>query len=266
MLTNLSNKDFREDLILFNRMLSDNVNFAFARFSDGEVFMMQGQEILMGKDICKVKGQTHRIGFPEDDLKHFDPEQHEFQRQRLVEAFTHRQFNYFKGLSCRCCIGEKDFQWQLDLLMEGYDEQDVNLTWSNLLINANYMYYLHNTVPILLDKQIVFTLNKNRESINIPFKNKVKEFLIGPNCIVNDYHIIEDIKSWIQENDINNHVFLFAASSLSNMAIHQLYRDFPDNTYIDIGSSLNPFIEGIKSRRDYMRVLDGAPEMPKCIW
>ena len=42
-------------------------------------------------------------------------------------------FNYFKGISCRCCVGEVNFNWQL----ENLDGDKDNLTWANLLVNSN---------------------------------------------------------------------------------------------------------------------------------
>lgn len=261
-------KTFEGDFENIKNMLKRGENFAFSRFSDGEVFMMQGQEIIMAPDHCKVKGVVHKgIKYPEDDHKHFNPAAHEFFRQKLEDAFVHRQFNYFKGLSCRCCIGDKDWNWQLDLLKNGYEELDEqNLSWSNLLINSNYLKFVGSIEDMFLNKRIVMTINKNGHIEDLGF-NIVKDFRVGPNCIVNDFNVIEKIISWVEKNKIENHLFLFAASSLSNMAIHQLYKNFPNNTYMDIGSSLNPFIRGIKSRRNYMRQLDSGKVMYKsCIW
>ena len=49
-----------------------------------------------------------------------------------------------------------------------------------------------------------------------------------------------------------NHLFLFSAGSLSNLLCHELYSTYPSNTYIDIGSSLNPFM-GFPLDRRYLR-------------
>ncbi len=267
MITMPPNKTFDGDFDSFLKMLEGRESFAFSRFSDGEVFMMQGQEIVMAADHCKVKGRVHRISYPEDDYKHYDPEQHEFYREKLVEAFVHRQKNYFKGLSCRCCIGEADFKWQIELIEKGYDDCDQgHLTWSNLLINANYLKFLKEMYPVIFTYPIVMTVNKNAQLGDLGLDIK-KEFRVGPNCIVNDYSIIEEMLSYIRNNEITGHLFLFAASSLSNMAIHQLYKEFPSNTYMDIGSSLNPFMPGIGSRRSYMNQLNTEQVSYKlCIW
>jgi hypothetical protein len=267
-LIGLENKTFESDFNSIAMMITIGENFAFSRFSDGEVFMMQGQEIVMAKDYCKVKGVVHMgIGFPEDDYKNFNPDDHGFYRNKLEEAFVHRQHNFIKGLSCRCCIGEKDWEWQLNLLRKGHDDLDWNnLSWSNLFINANYLKFVDIMPSLFAKRKIVMTMNKNANLQDLPF-NIVKDFRVGPNCIVNDYGIIEEMISWIEKENIQNHLFLFAASSLSNMAIHQLYQRFPNNTYIDIGSALNPFVSGIRSTRNYMRQLDSKKvEYEPCIW
>lgn len=260
-------KTFKDDFNIIRDVLKRGENFAFSRFSDGEVYMLQRQEIIMSPEGALVGTKRLPGNYPEDDWKHYDPKSHEFYRQKLEEAIQYKADNYYKGLSCRCCIakGEENFQWQLDLIGPG-DEQ--NLTWSNLFINSNYLPFLNQYLEIFADKKIVMIINKNADIINwrIPFQ-PVKDFRVGPNCIVNDYDLIVKIMHWIDTNNIKDHVFLCAASSLSNMIIHQCYKEFPDNTYIDIGSTFNPFIDGIGSRRAYMNQINtGLIEGNPCIW
>ena len=90
-LTMPPNKTFKGDFYAIKEMLEGGENFAFSRFSDGEVFMMQGHEIVMAADHQNVKGKVVGVGFPEDDHKHFNPKEHEFYRQKLEDSFTHRQ-------------------------------------------------------------------------------------------------------------------------------------------------------------------------------
>ena len=82
----------------------------------------------------------------------------------------------------------------------------------------------------------------------------VKDFRIGSNCFIDNYDIIEDIKKYINDNNITDHVFLFSAASLSNLLAHQLYEMNDKNTYIDVGSTLNPIMDmtGWTGTRTYL--------------
>lgn len=258
----LENKTFSGDLNIVHKALERGENFAFSRFSDGEVYMLQKKEIILAKDRAKVGDKNLPGSYPEDDLKHYDPAIHEFYRQKLEDSLTHKQHNYIKGLSCRCCIadGEANFKWQLDLVGD-----DTNLSWANLFINHNYLDYLNKFIPTFREKRIVMILNKNGRMEESSLFPVVRLFPVGSNCMINDYGIIEEVKDYA--SNVKDHVFLCAASSLSNMIIHQCYSEYPQNTYIDIGSSLNPFIPGIGSRRAYMNQLStNRPEGVPCVW
>jgi hypothetical protein len=69
--------------------------------------------------------------------------------------------------------------------------------------------------------------------------------------MINDYGKIEDIKNWIRENNIENHLFLFSASTFSNFAIYELFKEFPNNSYVDIGTCLTPMMD-MPTERDYL--------------
>jgi hypothetical protein len=75
---------------------------------------------------------------------------------------------------------------------------------------------------------------------------------VGKNCIVNNHHLIEDIKEYIDKENIEDHVFLFSASSLSEILIHKLHQHNKKNTYVDIGTTLHPYL-GLDPARDYLR-------------
>lgn len=269
-LTTGSEKDFEADLFIIRDLLDRGEPFAFSRFSDGEVFMLQGMEIQLAQDFSIV-GPHFNAGthYAQDDWKHYQPSEHEFFRQKLEDSLRFRKDNYYKGLSCRCCIGgggeegQRFFDYQLSIVGEG-DEH--NLTWANLLINSNYLLYLDNIVPILQRKRVVMVVNELADTRPLGMDIRM-HFRIGPNCIVNNYGVIDEIKEYISREKIDDHVFLVAASSLTNMINHQAFSEFDGNTFIDIGSSLNPFMPGINSRRGYMdQVFGGARETRKCIW
>jgi len=79
-----------------------------------------------------------------------------------------------------------------------------------------------------------------------------QEFRVGYNAMINDYDKIDEIADWIEQNEITDHVFLFSASSFSALAIHKLFDKYPENTYINIGTTLNPMM-GMPVDRIYLK-------------
>ena len=147
-----------------------------------------------------------------------------------------------------------------------------NLTFSNLFMNGNYDKFINGFIKILNNRKVIVVLSKYAKVSNLPFK-VTKKFTVGENCMINDYSLIDVIKDYVYKNNINNHVFLFSAATLSNFLIHQLYKNFPHNTYIDIGSSLNPFfkMQGWKNSRRYLQEywLKAKPKLSinkNCYW
>ena len=241
----------------FNKLLNKlkkGENFAFSRFSDGELFMLQGKKVVLAKDHYITGDEKGHGIYPEEEQKNFDPEEHEFHRDRLIDAFQFRKKNYFKGVSGKVDVGEKDFKWQLNLYGHGDRE---HLTFSNVFINNNYPRFLNEFVPLLKKRPIIFVVNKKADLSKLLFNDFdiVKDFRIGSNCIVNDYHLVEEIKSYIKDNNIKDHVILCSASALSNYIVHQCYDDCNKNTYIDIGISLSPWLglDGWKYSRAYLQ-------------
>ena len=249
-------KDFREHFFLLYNKLKNCENFAFSRFSDGELRIMQNQELILGDTYYKIGDNIQSGAYYSEDRKNVNPHTHPHILEKLMEAYKFKKHNYFVGLSCKCCVGENDFQQMID--WRGGD--DEFLTWSNLWVNGNYDLFREYMIPEFSNHNIVYTLNENGNLNGLPFK-VVKDFRIGENCIVNEFNKHEEVVKWIEENNIKNHVFLFSASSLSNFIIYELFKKYGENTYIDIGTTLNIEL-GMKGIRGY---LIGANKKI-CIW
>ena len=95
-------------------------------------------------------------------------------------------------------------------------------------------------IPIYGDYKTVILCNERCDLSGCVFNSVVKDFRVGSNCIGNDIDKVDEMVEWVKENKPEGHLFLFAASSLGNMCIHKLHQVAPNNTYIDVGSSLNP--------------------------
>ena len=256
-------KNFENDFYRLLNLLKIGEPFAFNRFSDGELYILQNKELVLDARQVKVGQNVSEGIYKSEDFKRFHPEEHAFYRDRLVDAFKFRKKNYFKGLSCRCCVGEENFQWQLDF----HGDYDENFTWANLLVNGNYPKFIHEMYPLFNQYKTVLVCNENADLSVLPFL--VKDFRVGYNAMIRDYGLIDEIKRWISGNRIEGYLFLFSASSFSKMAIHQLYEFCETNTYIDVGTTLNPFM-GMRIDRTYLKSFwmgEKGPDINKiCIW
>ena len=240
-------KDFNKAFDSLLDKLENRENFAFSRFSDGELFIMQDKKVVLAES-SYITGDIEGFNrYTIEEQKEFIPGRDEKYRQKLLECYAHNQEGYFKGICTGTDphVGDENFKYMLDL--HGGDH--ANLTFSNLLINANYSRFIEEMVPVLCDRadehnEILYVVNENANTHRLPFKIK-KKFLIGSNCMIDSYHVAEEVGDYIRDNDIQNHIILCSAASLSNFVIYENFKENNNNTYLDIGSCLNPIL-GLK--------------------
>ena len=243
--------DYTKDFDKLKSKLISGENFAFLRFSDGEGFVLYDQYLELSERGYNLDGAQGYAYYGKEEYKVFDPQKHSFNRQKLIESLEYVAPNYYKGIPMRDSVAA--FSGIFDEIVENAGGDSEHLTFANLWNNANYPRFIEEIVPIFSDKKIVFVLNECANIEKLPFKVE-KDFRIGSNCFIDNYDIIREIKMYIHENDIKDHVFLLSAASLSNLLAHQLYKKYDCNTYIDIGSTLNPMMDmtGWTGTRTYL--------------
>ena len=104
-------KTFKDEFDKILNKLKNKENFAFSRFSDGELFIMQNKTIILAKDhyvTGRIKGPNI---YTEEEQKQFIPEKHQFYRQKVIECFKHKQHNYFFPFP-KCCLSDKAKRFQ----------------------------------------------------------------------------------------------------------------------------------------------------------
>lgn len=260
-------KKYKADFDKIIKMLVNNENFAFSRFSDGELFMIKDVPILIKENETYLGGKLFGIAnYTKEEIKEYDPKLHQKYRKLLITCLKHSQKNYFKGISCSCCNGKEHVDF-----MKRFSDDNFT-TFSNLLFNRNYEAFLDNVKFIFPKKKIILVINKFAKTSNLPF-NCIKIFKVGENCMVNDFSLIRKMQNFIESEKIKNHIFLFSAGSLSNFLIYKLFKKYKFNTYIDIGSALNPYCElkGWRETRGYLQEywLDKKPKLSSsygCYW
>jgi hypothetical protein len=263
-------KTFKEEFYYFLNKFKNKENFNLLRFSDGEMYILQNKKIELSaenvhvEDVVSSKDgfySTNTMLRPDYDQKLFNPIKHSLFRDYLIGSFLHTDYNYYKGISCKCCVGLENFNWQINQL--GGDSD--NITWSNVMLNSNYPLFLKEFYPLLKSRGVYVVCNEKANIDNISWiKGYIK---VGTDIFDNFENYIIEIKKFIEYNKINNEVFLFSASSLSNVIQYELSLDFPTNTYIDIGTTLSHEF-GIPILRGYIQdYFNGnLDRLQSCIW
>jgi len=241
--TDVNKKSFRGDLENLKMALENKSHFAFSKYADGELHILANKPINNGEFW-------------------FIPEDHSRNRQAMIDSFIYKEDGYYVGISCPCCIGgSKVHNWMKDRS----GQSAHNLTWANIFVNGNYQYYMDNIAPLFKEYEVYLVSNDRSNLDSLPFNIK-KHYQIGKNCWVENYDLIKTIKDDIFEEDIQNTLFLFCAGPFGNILAHQLWKYNKKNTYLDIGSTLNPFLLGEegKNTRGYLRGAESLKQI--CVW
>lgn len=222
-------KTFRNDIINFAKKIKNGDNFSFSKYADGEWAVIKNQAI-NNKEFW------------------FDPnnknDQHK--RQALIESLKYKHPNYYVGISCPCCQGINTFNEMYD-----FSEQDEeHLTWANLWVNSNYTYYLSNILPLYKQRHVVIFCNENAQIERLPFRPYM--FIpVKHNAWEYNWNLIDDAKKIISSIPSKNMLVLFCCGPFGNILCHELTKFDDHHTYLDIGSTLNPFLKSAGFERHY---------------
>lgn len=231
----VTNKNFNNDLKVIFDSLVKKEKFSFSKYADGEF------AILINKNITNCDNWTFN---PITDKKY---------RDELLHSFRYNEVGYYVGISCPCCVGDNDTKWMRD----NVGVRAENLTWANIFVNGNYMFFKDNFIPEFKNHDIVIVANEHANIGNLPFK--VNEHIKISGTAWKDNF---DLLDTLPKKEYSNKLFLFCAGPLGNMLAARMWEHNKNNTYMDIGSTLNGYLVG--ANRGYLR---GANTLNKiCIW
>jgi len=218
-------KDMEEGLDYFFERIMDNQPFAFPRWGDGEIKLLE---------------KTHFHRNPEDiknnRLWDFDPTDSEqlVAAKRIADSMFYEHEDLFWGIpcpSCSVCFISSEGHYQK------YENQD-NLTTVSLWVNGNHEE-TQRTLPILLrNKKVVFVGHETANVDNLPFPVE-HHFKVGNNAWLHDYEIIQELKDYIRNSVNVGVVFLFACGPLSCYLITEIWKETQEHFLLDIGSAFD---------------------------
>lgn len=228
-------KTFEGDFFKIFNLLKEKKKFSFSKYADGEYAILRNQKI------TNCDGWT------------FDPDKDMRYRQALLESFGFSDDEYYVGISCPCCVPRGHVDWMRGNV--GVD--DDHLTWANLFVNGNYDLFKIHFLPEFENHDIILVASVRGNPANLPFKIE-EHYGIFKAAWKENYDLINIL---INQN-YKDKLFLFCAGPLGNMLAHRLWAVNKDNIYIDIGSTLNPWLVG--SNRGYLKGRKTINK--KCVW
>lgn len=232
----VNKKDFKEEIILLFDRLKSKKYFSFSKYADGEWFMMR--DIPVNND---------EFNYTKND---------QFYKDKLIESFKFKDGDYYVGVSCPCCQGNEHQN-----MLEFSEQKNENLTFANIFVNANYAFYRDNFIEEYKNWDIHLVANKNAKIMDLPFKIE-KFYPVENTAWKENYSLIDEIK----KENYEGKLFLFACGPFGNMLSHQLWESNKNNTYLDIGSTLNPWLQSEGFKREYYNNINSLFSNRTCIW
>jgi hypothetical protein len=222
------NKSYQEDIRILHDAIQNKENISFSKFCDGEWAV-----------ICNQKINNKEFWFEPRSPKD------QYKRKALLNAFQYKNDRYFVGVTCVKVFGLQTHKAMKQLSGQNED----HLTWADIWVNSNYKYYTENILPLFNNRPVILFCNENGVIDNLPFKPKMV-FKLTNNAWEYNWDTIEEAKSYISTG-IRDSIFLFCCGPFGNILCHQLTDFEPNNSYLDIGSTLNPYLKSAGFERDY---------------
>jgi len=220
---------FNADFDYFWSMIENNVNFTFTRYADGEVMLMNGIPVKEGTQAYNVDKWSAPVGLTKVGIE-------------LRESLNHTEENYYYAISSKTDnIGDYSF------LRNNIKQNDDKISFVNLWINANYQKSIDKYKS--LKRSVTLICNYKARKENFPFE--VNRIIPFPNNCIDYWEISGDsfIEMLLAEvGDKQNELFFISCGPISEIIIDKLYRNNPNNTYVDVGSSIDEFVHGYKTR------------------
>lgn len=203
----------------FNRIwsrLEKKENFALLRYGDGERAIMTGKKVI-AQEGWQSPSEIGELG------------------KALLNTLDIDSPDFIYGISCPCC-DRAAYYWYSTRI------KSKNRTFANLFVNKNYPEFIKNFEELTRDA--IFIGNYRAKGKKIGNLNILKYYEISDNCFEfweNEAQtLIENIKK--DFGNRNNLLYVFSAGPMSEPLIYELWKNNPNNCYIDFGSCLDKYI------------------------
>jgi hypothetical protein len=222
-------KSFKDDFNDAWTRIESGIPFAHARYADGEIALSMGKGVGRGSQATEVDGWQ-----APNELTQLGKE--------ILESLYHTEPNYYYAISCdTSSTSDKNY------LLSHIKQDKKYITFANLWINGNYNMFLekiksHRRPTIIIG-------NQHGENAKFPFE--IENYLsFGNNCVETWEKYSDEIKDMLSDGfgAISDRTVFISVGPMSEAIIHHLWKINPTNQYVDIGSALDEYVHGRKTR------------------
>ena len=202
-------------------------NTTFIRYNDGEARIVRGKPIDEHTQAATVDHWTSPKGMSK--------------LGRDLDALCNRAQWYY-GIPCSCCAGKLKQR----MLSRLPDVPQDHITFGNLFVNAAFPLF----TPWIesLKRPVVLLTNYRGLGKTYPF-TVVDHFTFPDDCITYYENHHQQLHQQVRElaDKHHNTIFLFSAGPFKAV-FGSLYDQNPNNSYLDVGSAIGPFVHGTATR------------------
>ena len=218
----MKQKYLTEDFIFFRDKINAGENFTLMRLGDGECMLMSGRSV-SAQEGWSSPPELTSLG------------------KALLDSLLLDDPKVWYGISCPCCDRESYYWYRSHIPSE-------NFTFANIFVNKNYPPF-KEFFPTIKRKTILIA-NYRARGKKIGNLDIIKHYEIPDGCVEfwenGAEELIEQIKKDYGKE--KNLLYAVSAGPLSEPVIAALFKNNPDNCYIDFGSSLDGFYREVVTR------------------
>lgn len=197
-------------------------NIALLRYGDGE------RGIMCQRKVKALEGWEH----PEHETK---------LSQELRKTLNENNDNLYYGISCPCCDQEAYYWYKTRI-------KSPNITFANLFVNENYERFATSFAK--LNRDAVFIGNHRAKDKKIGNLNVLNYYSVSDDCVSFCEDGLDDLLTSVKHDfgARNDVLYVISAGPLSEIIISDLFKNNPNNCYIDFGSALDGYIHQKQTR------------------
>lgn len=213
-------RDYKEEIKFFYNKLVNREKFALGKFADGEWGAIKGTQFFPANGEWAANG---------------DHPLYEVARRELEASLRYKHPDYYVAI-CPCYHDTITFS----------EQPKSNITYANIFVNSNYEFYKEKYIEVYNEYDIHLVTHKDTNIDNLPFRVE-KFYPIEYNAWV----LNRDLPDQILNENLEGKLFLFAAGAFANILACKLWAKNKNNTYLDVGSTLNPWTQIERLKREY---------------